>query len=48
MASGEDRELPERYDALGFLAGPDVEPNFTEHHREIVERGRSYDPFPAR
>ena len=30
-------ELPERYDALAFLAGPHVEPNFTEHHRELTK-----------
>jgi len=30
-------ELPERYDALAFLAGPTVEPNFTEHYREITQ-----------
>lgn len=30
-------ELPDRYDALGFLAGPNVEPNFTEHYRELTK-----------
>ncbi len=30
-------ELPERYDALAFLAGPHIEPNFTEHHREMTK-----------
>jgi hypothetical protein len=30
-------ELPDKYDVLGFLAGPNVEPNFTEHHRELTE-----------
>jgi hypothetical protein len=29
-------DLPERYDALAFLAGPHVEPNFTEHHRALT------------
>lgn len=27
-------DLPDRYDALAFLAGPTVEPHFTVHHRE--------------
>lgn len=30
-------DLPERYDALAFLAGPSIEPNFTEHHRELTQ-----------
>lgn len=30
-------ELPERYDALSFLAGPSVEPNFTEHFLELTK-----------
>jgi hypothetical protein len=30
-------ELPDRYDALAFLAGPTVEPNFVEHYREITK-----------
>lgn len=29
-------ELPDRYEALSFLAGPAVEPNFTEHYRELT------------
>ncbi|MGH3362496.1 MAG: type IIL restriction-modification enzyme MmeI [Nocardioides sp.] len=29
-------ELPDRYDALAFLAGPTVEPSFTEHYRELT------------
>lgn len=34
-------ELPERYDALAFLAGPNVEPNFHEHHRELTKAAAS-------
>ena len=30
-------ELPDRYDVLGFLAGPNVEPNFAEHYRELTK-----------
>ena len=30
-------ELPDRYDALGFLAGPNVEPSFAEHYRELTK-----------
>jgi len=30
-------ELPDRYDALAFLAGPTIEPNFTEHYRELTK-----------
>ena len=30
-------ELPDKYDVLGFLAGPNIEPNFTEHHRELTK-----------
>jgi hypothetical protein len=30
-------ELPDRYDALGFLSGPGVEPSFIEHHRVLTE-----------
>ncbi|HZJ06674.1 MAG TPA: DNA methyltransferase [Nocardioidaceae bacterium] len=30
-------ELPDKYDVLGFLAGPNVEPVFTEHHRELTK-----------
>ena len=26
--------LPDRYQALGFLAGPAIEPGFTEHYLE--------------
>ncbi|HEX7717644.1 MAG TPA: type IIL restriction-modification enzyme MmeI, partial [Marmoricola sp.] len=29
-------DLPDRYDALAFLAGPHVEPNFSEHYRELT------------
>lgn len=36
VASFDLESLPERYDALAFLAGPNVEPNFTEHHRELT------------
>jgi len=30
-------ELPDRFDALAFLAGPSVEPNFTEHYQELTQ-----------
>ena len=30
-------ELPDRYDALAFLAGPHVEPSFSEHYRELTK-----------
>lgn len=30
-------ELPDRYDALGFLSGPGVEPSFIQHHRTLTE-----------
>ncbi|WP_248583034.1 DNA methyltransferase [Nocardioides sp. InS609-2] len=30
-------DLPDRYDALAFLSGPTVEPNFTEHYRELTK-----------
>ncbi len=30
-------ELPDRYDALNFLAGPNVEPSFTEHYKELTK-----------
>ena len=30
-------ELPDRYDALGFLSGPSVEPSFVQHHRVLTE-----------
>lgn len=29
-------ELPDRYEALAFLAGSVLEPNFTEHYRELT------------
>lgn len=29
-------DLPDRYDALAFLAGANVEPVFIEHHRELT------------
>ncbi len=29
-------DLPDRYEALAFLAGPTVEPGFTQHHRELT------------
>ncbi len=29
-------ELPDRYEALSFLASPAIEPNFTDHHRELT------------
>ncbi len=31
-------ELPDRYDALNFLVGPNVEPVFVEHHRELTKQ----------
>ncbi len=31
-------ELPDRYDALSFLIGPNVEPVFVEHHRELTKQ----------
>ena len=37
VATFDLEELPERYDALAFLAGPHIEPNFTEHHRELTK-----------
>jgi hypothetical protein len=30
-------DLPDRYDALAFLAGPHVEPSFAEHYRELTK-----------
>lgn len=30
-------ELPERHDVLNFLAGPDVEPSFVVHDREMTK-----------
>ncbi len=30
-------ELPERYDALSFLAGPAIEPSFTDHYLEMTK-----------
>lgn len=30
-------DLPDRYDALAFLAGPGVEPSFVEHHRQLTK-----------
>ena len=30
-------ELPDKYDVLGFLVGPNVEPSFTEHYREMTK-----------
>lgn len=30
-------ELPDRYDALAFLAGPAVEPSFIEHYQELTQ-----------
>jgi hypothetical protein len=30
-------DLPDRYDALAFLAGPSVEPSFTEHYQELTK-----------
>ena len=29
-------ELPDRYDVLAFLSGPNVEPSFAEHHRRLT------------
>jgi len=31
-------DLPDRYDALSFLAGPNIEPVFVEHHRELTKQ----------
>lgn len=31
-------ELPSRYEALMFLAGPDQRPNFTELHKELTKK----------
>jgi hypothetical protein len=30
-------DLPDRYDTLAFLAGPHLEPNFSEHYRELTK-----------
>lgn len=30
-------DLPDRYDALAFLAGPAVEPSFIEHYQELTQ-----------
>ncbi|MGH3448996.1 MAG: type IIL restriction-modification enzyme MmeI, partial [Nocardioidaceae bacterium] len=30
-------DLPDRYDVLNFLAGPNVEPIFVEHHRQLTK-----------
>lgn len=30
-------DLPDRYDALAFLAGPAVEPSFVEHYQELTQ-----------
>jgi hypothetical protein len=30
-------ELPDRYDTLGFLSGPGVEPSFVQHHRALTK-----------
>lgn len=30
-------ELPDRYDALGFLSGPGVEASFVQHHRALTK-----------
>lgn len=30
-------QLPDRFDALAFLAGPSVEPSFTEHFQELTK-----------
>ena len=37
VAAFDLEELPNRYDALAFLAGPTVEPNFTEHFRQLTQ-----------
>ncbi len=37
VASFDLADLPDRYDALGFLAGPSVEASFTEHYRELTK-----------
>ncbi len=31
-------DLPDRYDSLNFLAGPNVEPVFVEHYRELTKQ----------
>lgn len=31
------QQLPDRYDALTFLSGPDQVPSFLEHHRELTK-----------
>lgn len=31
-------DLPDKYDALNFLAGPNVEPVFVEHYRELTRQ----------
>ncbi len=30
-------ELPDRYEALGFLSGPGVEASFVQHHRQLTK-----------
>jgi len=37
VASFDLADLPDRYDALGFLAGPHVEASFTEHYRKLTQ-----------
>jgi len=37
-------ELPDRYEALAFLAGPTVEPGFTQHYRELT-RAKSHETW---
>ncbi|MGI9156379.1 MAG: type IIL restriction-modification enzyme MmeI, partial [Marmoricola sp.] len=37
VAAFDLEELPDRYDALAFLAGPTIEPSFTEHYRELTK-----------
>lgn len=44
VASFELANLPDRYDALGFLAGPNVEASFSQHYRELTQEA---DRFPG-
>ncbi len=37
-------ELPDRYDALAFLAGPTLEPSFAEHYRELTKDAAQPSP----
>ncbi len=37
IAAFDLEDLADRYDTLAFLAGPTIEPNFTEHYRELTK-----------